>query len=95
MKIPHFPAYAQVTALLEIIPQFSGDELRNVFAAIKNLLGTPQNPVSWDNPDQWITSRLSGPDVSVAEKVWNASNHMINPRYLKYVFGMASKCGLI
>ncbi|HPZ22848.1 MAG TPA: restriction endonuclease [Bacillota bacterium] len=95
MKITRFPTYSQVTALLKIVPQFCGAELRNVFAAIKSLLGTPQNPVSWDDPDEWISSRLSDQDARVAEKVWNESNHLINPRYLKFVFGMVSKCGLV
>lgn len=95
MKIPHFPTYTQVTKLLAIIPRFAGDEIRNVMAVIKSLQGTPQNPVRWDNPDEWILDRLTGHAATVAAKIWTESNRLINPRYLKHVFGMASKSNLV
>jgi restriction system protein len=44
--------------------------------------GTPQNPVDWSNPDDWIDSRLNGVSKQIAKQIWEASAKKINPRYV-------------
>ena len=53
--------------------------------AIVEQTGTPQDPVDWTNPDQWIGERLSGKDRDLAERTWAAK---VNPRhsYGAYLF---------
>ena len=50
--------------------------------------GTPQDPVDWSNPDQWIKERLSGAKMELAQLIWTKSNKTVNPRHLygSYLF---------
>jgi restriction system protein len=45
--------------------------------------GTPQHPLDWTNPDQWIAERLSGPQSDLAKRIWLESDRTINPRHLR------------
>lgn len=45
-------------------------------------MGTPQNPVDWTDPDQWIPDRLSGENRALAQYIWTNSGKTVNPRYL-------------
>lgn len=86
MKLPHFPKYSELGAFLSIITEIKVDKLRNLFVAITDLIGTPQNPVKWDNPDEWIDQRLAGDNQMLAKYIWEKSNKQVNPRYARRVY---------
>jgi len=50
--------------------------------------GTPQDPVDWSEPDAWINERLSAEEAELAQRIWQSSDHSINPRYSRgcYLF---------
>jgi restriction system protein len=50
--------------------------------SVRSQTGTPQAPVNWSDPDTWITERLEGEDAQLARRIWEESNHIVNPRYL-------------
>ena len=58
-------------------------ELENLESTLVKLRGTPQEPVSWENPETWIEERLKGDDQALARRIWARSNHKSNPRYLR------------
>lgn len=55
--------------------------VRNMITAIQEQTGTPQNPVDWSEPDNWIKERLSGEDAKIAWQIWKMDNHILNPRH--------------
>lgn len=79
--LPHFPKYSELKAFLKVLSEIEANKLKNLFKTINQLLGTPQNPFKWDNPDEWINDRLSGEDNEIARKMWFGSNRIVNPRY--------------
>lgn len=50
---------------------------------IMDQTGTPQNPVDWSDPDTWIAERLTGASAVLAKRIWEESNHELNPRYTR------------
>jgi restriction system protein len=44
--------------------------------------GTPQNPVDWSNPDEWIGERLTGSARKLAQRIWDESSNTVNPRHV-------------
>ena len=51
-------------------------------STIATLRGTPQDPVDWSSPDDWIPERLGGTDRQTAEAVWKGTNKQVNPRHV-------------
>jgi restriction system protein len=53
--------------------------------SITDQTGTPQNPVDWSEPNEWIDERLEGEERDLAKTTWN---HGVNPRhsYGSYLF---------
>jgi restriction system protein len=45
------------------------------------LRGTPQDPVGWSSPDEWIPERLVGTDRDAAMAVWTGTDKQVNPRH--------------
>ena len=41
---------------------------------------TPQKPLDWRNPDQWIEERLEGENREIAKRIWK---YKVNPRYIQ------------
>jgi restriction system protein len=86
---PIFPIYSDVKTLMKI---WKDTTSKSAALELVNSLwaqtGTPQNPVDWSNPDDWIDSRLSGVSKQVAKQIWEASAKKINPRYVygSYLF---------
>lgn len=81
--LPHFPKYSELRGFLKVLPDIEANQLKNLLKTIHQLLGTPQNPVKWDNPDEWINDRLSGEDFELAQKIWLGSDRIVNPRYAR------------
>lgn len=80
---PLFPTYTEARKLIDIFQ----DSVRRATAleminAMYAQTGTPQNPVDWTNPDDWIDERLLGNSRSLAHEIWAKSGKTINPRYI-------------
>ncbi len=86
---PIFPAYSEVLKLLDIWRDTtSRADVLELINAVHDQTGTPQNPVDWSNPDEWINERLKAKNQQLAERIWNESSGAINPRHLygSYLF---------
>lgn len=83
VKIPLFPSYIQTQLLIKCLSNKIETEYKSMWNAIYSLRGTPQEPVDWQNPDQWIPERLSGTDGDLALMIWKESNRQVNPRYVQ------------
>ena len=46
------------------------------------MTGTPQSPVNWTNPEDWIPQRLHGTVRILAQTIWQESQGKVNPRYV-------------
>jgi restriction system protein len=80
---PWLPTFSQLRGYLTGIDGIPVEDLESLETAIMGLRGTPQEPVSWENPQTWIEERLKGTDQSVARRIFSAAGHRINPRYLR------------
>lgn len=78
---PLFPTYAQVKAMMKAVSGYSIKSVRNMINAIHEQTGTPQNPVDWSDPDNWITERLKGEEAEIAIRIWEMDKHVLNPRH--------------
>lgn len=83
VKIPLFPSYIKTQKLIKCLNGKNVSSFKSMCTAIWNLRGTPQEPVDWQNPDQWIPERLTGPDREFAQMIWNETDHQVNPRYVR------------
>lgn len=81
VRIPFFPAYAELRQVLGVWPGQPRKQITGLRSKIFGLTGTPQNTVDWTNPDAWIPERLSGDDQRLAAAVWNGSGKTVNPRH--------------
>jgi restriction system protein len=82
ITIPIMPLYSQVKSVLKIWDNTPKDSINSTIKAIKNQIGTLENPVDWSDPDLWIPERLSGDEAKIALNLWNESQKSFNPRYM-------------
>jgi restriction system protein len=80
---PWLPTYSQLRGYLAAIDGVLVSALEQLQSAVWGLRGTPQEPVSWDAPEQWIAERLTGEVQSLAQHIWTKSKETVNPRYLR------------
>lgn len=80
MKIPLYPEYGMVAKLIPLFDGIPVQTYKSMWNTIRELMGTPQNPVDWRDPDKWIPERLSGSDRELATKIWEKSKKTVNPR---------------
>lgn len=85
VRTPIFPVYSEVKSLIKAWDGAAKKDVLSMHSSIMEQTGTPQDPVDWSDPDNWIAERLSGKDRAMAEKTWAA---MVNPRhtYGSYLF---------
>ena len=57
---PWLPTFSQLRGYLTAIEDVPVTELENLESTLVKLRGTPQEPVSWENPETWIEERLKG-----------------------------------
>lgn len=88
VKTPLFPLHSEVRKLLQVWDGTSKSSIRSMINEIYDQTGTPQNPVDWSNPDEWIATRLSGTSADLARKTWLDTDKTVNPRhaYGSYLF---------
>lgn len=80
---PWLPTFLQVRGYLTAIDGASASALSQLQSSVMGLRGTPQDPVSWDDPKQWIVERLTGDVQALAKHVWSRSKETVNPRYMR------------
>jgi restriction system protein len=80
---PWLPTFSQVRGYLTAIDGVSVQALEQLQSSVWGLRGTPQEPVSWDDPEQWIGERLTGDAQALAQQIWSKSNETVNPRYMR------------
>lgn len=81
VRTPHFPRYSVVRHLLQIWAGVPKDLVRSLIQEVSEQMGSPQNPVDWSEPGSWIPERLSGEVRELASRIWEQSEHAVNPRY--------------
>ncbi|NLH21219.1 MAG: restriction endonuclease [Methanothrix sp.] len=83
VRTPSFPTYSSVAQILTILDGVSRSKVADMVNAIWSQKGTPQNPTDWSDPDVWISERLLGDSMLLARRIWEESNHIVNPRYIQ------------
>jgi len=81
VKVPLFPLYSEVRQLM---PAWDGrlrSDITGLHSTFAHLRGTPQEPVDWTSPDEWIPKRLKGSDQTLATAIWSHSKGAVNPRH--------------
>lgn len=88
VRSPLFPPYSEVRHLLRIWEGVPKSSVLGMTQDIWNQTGTPQNPVDWSDPDDWIVERLEGDSRELARRIWEESGHVANPRHVygSYLF---------
>lgn len=88
VRAPLFPTYDEIRRAMLAFEGEPVQRIRDMIKAIWDQTGTPQSPVDWSNPDEWIVDRLSGDVREVAKKIWETSGKTLNPRhaYGSYLF---------
>ena len=95
VRIPHFPRYDEVRLVLPVWAGMRRSEVTGLRSTIATLRGTPQEPVDWSSPDEWIPERLTGADRDVALAVWEKSNKLVNPRHVYGHWLLSTNYGLL
>jgi len=88
VRTPQFPLYSEVRHLLQIFEGVSQSAIKTMLKSIEEQTGTPRQPVDWTNPKSWIQKRLTGESADLADRIWQESNHEVNPRHVygSYLF---------
>lgn len=95
VRIPLFPSYDEVRLVLPVWDGMKRGDITGLRSTIAQLRGTPQDPVDWSSPDEWIPERLSGSDRDVALAVWTGTNKCVNPRHVYGHWLLATHYGLL
>lgn len=95
VRAPLFPLYSDVRRLLLILAGVPKTTVTSTIRSVQAQTGTPQNPVDWTEPDTWIPERLSGADAQFAMRIWQESQHTINPRHIYGAYLFINDHGLL
>ena len=95
VRIPHFPPYEQVRLVLPVWAGMQRTEVTGLQSTLAMQRGTPQDPVDWSLPDEWIPSRLAGSDRDTALAIWNGTDKRVNPRHVYGHWLLATNYGLL
>ena len=83
VQTPLFSTYSDVRKLMDVLAGTTKkSEFLQCLKSIWDQTGTPQNPVDWSNPDEWIPQRLIGSDKALAMRIWEKSEKSLNPRHI-------------
>ena len=82
VRIPLFPCYDELRLVLPVWQGEAKNAVTGLRSTISTLRGTPQDPVDWSNPDEWIPKRLKDADREIASKIWEKSGKKVNPRHV-------------
>lgn len=81
---PSLPSYESGQRFLQIIDGVRESQYKSMREAIYKHIGNPQNPVDWNNPEEWIPERLCDDEKNqdLALRLWRCSDGLVNPRYV-------------
>ena len=83
VQTPLFQTYSDVRKLMKALAGTTKkSDFLQCLKSIWDQTGTPQKPVDWSNPDEWIPQRLTGSDQSLAMRIWDTSQKSLNPRHI-------------
>ena len=92
---PLFPTYVAVRQFMTLLDGTSHVAYQAMAGAIWDQRGNPQAQVDWSNPDEWIPERLTGAERDLAQRLWQASQRTLNPRYTRGCWYFAAKHDLL
>ena len=95
VKVPLFPPYEGVRAVLPIWDGHPRAAVTGIRSSLKPHRGNPKSNADWSDPDDWIGRFLQGAEASVASKVWSGTKKLVNPSDLRGPWLLASNYGLI
>lgn len=95
VRTPLFPDYDEVRQLLRVWNGTAKSAVLTMIKAIWDQTGTPQNPVDWSNPDEWIDERLAGLSRELAHQIWTESGKVVNPRHTYGAYLFINSYGLL
>ena len=95
VKVPHFPAYAPLRAVLPVWVGLSASRITGLRGTISRLTGSPQANADWSRPDAWIPARLTGDDQALAQRIWTDSGNTVNPRHMLGHWLLSRNYGLL
>ena len=81
VRTPYYPLHSEVRLILPIWVGWKKSDVTGLRGTLSGLRGTPQNQVTWIDPDAWIPERLSGTDEELAQAIWQGSERKVNPRF--------------
>lgn len=82
VRVPFFPTYGKARAFMRVLDGMRRVELTHLISSMMAQTGTPKKPVSWIEPDEWIPERLKGRDRELAFRIWEETDHLVNPRHI-------------
>lgn len=82
VRIPLYPVYAELRHVLRTWDGIPRSAVTHLRATIAELRGTPQEPVAWTEPKEWIPERLTGEDRKLAMAIWKDSKGQVNPQHI-------------
>lgn len=92
---PDMPTYTTARHFIRIMNGVPWSLYRSMRAQVWEQRGNPQETVDWSEPDTWIAQRLEGDEQALALRLWRESDHIVNPRYLRGSWYLASRHGLL
>ena len=95
VRVPHFPAYEEARRFLVVLEGRRPADFTSLKSAISDLHGTPQSPMDWTNPDEWIEERLSGSHQELARAIWEGTERTVNPRHARGHWLLSQHYGLL
>ena len=88
---PELPTYESARCFLRLMDGVSPDLYRAMEKTIYQHIGSPQSQTNWKDPAIWIPERLEGERRKLAQRIWDESDGLINPRH---AFGHWSLCSI-
>lgn len=82
VRISKFPLYSEIRLVLPVWNGCLLSQITRLLSTITELSRSPQDPVDWTDPDNWILNRLQGDDYELAEAIWLETDGKVNPRYI-------------
>lgn len=95
VRTPLFPLYSQVRHLLTLLDGVPKPVVTGIIQSVHDQMGTPQDPVDWSDPDTWIPERLTGDQAALARRIWERTQHAVNPRYIDGPYFFINNEGLL
>lgn len=95
VRVHFYPKYSDVRHLLRVLSGRPKKEMTGLRAAILAGAGNPKNRTNYQNPDEWIPTRLQGKSQELAHAIWIESGNTFNPAQTGGPWGFVQKYKLV